>query len=241
MAEFTVNEKFAEKYDHEKARDEVVWRKQQGLDESDGDSSTDDEDGACLTKGLDRQISETLRLIRSKDPKIYDPDTKLYNSDEEETSSSDDSGSDDSDSDSDDDAEEAAAAAPLTIKDQLRQKVMAKLDADESASDSGSEDDAPAPSGRSYVQEQAALKASTRAAVKADNNEGSDDDDDDDDLFSVKVHTQEEDDKLAEIFADSYSKEQESDAARAKKGEEMLARGQKRISGDPPRVPLQIA
>eukprot|EP01052_Picozoa_sp_SAG31_P060236 SAG31_NODE_19434_length_602_cov_0.904573_1_plen_67_part_01 len=44
-------------------------------------SSSEDEDGECLTKGLDRQINQTLALLSAKDPSIYKNDTVLYPSD----------------------------------------------------------------------------------------------------------------------------------------------------------------
>jgi protein KRI1 len=235
---FTVNEQFASKYEHEKARDEVAWRRRQGLDDppagsDEEESSTDDEGGRLLTKGLDRQITRTSQMIKSKDPKIYDAGAQLYvsESESEENSSS------GSDSSSDDDIGAQQQRQPVTIKDLVRQRTLAKMDRvlNSDASDSDAEEPTGGDSSsRTYVQEQAELKRATRAAVAAGggtaagHDDGESDADSGDDMFTVKVKSAEEEAELEAIMEDSYAKGQASDAARAEAGDRILAQRQQR-------------
>ena len=262
--ELTINENFAGKYAHNKEREEVTRARELGLpapgaalaaaadgDDSSSSSSSDDEDAELLTRGIDKQIQRTIEMIKRGDPAIYDAGTQLYHSDaseseedEEEDGGDDSSDSSDSDGSSDSEGEGAAAAAakpkkskPLTMKDQLRERILKKMDNDESASDSGSDDDdgeaeltrPAAAAGPTFVEEQAALKqefgkglgsSSDRMGANLDDS----DSDSDGGLFSVRTKTAEEQAEQDEVIERSFAKMAESQAAKEKAGDEILAR-----------------
>ena len=244
-AALTINEKFAGKYAHNKEREELSRARELGIasaaergDDS-SSSSSDDEDAELLTRGVDKQISRTLELIKKRDPSIYDPATVLYHT---ESESSEDSDSDSDSEDSDDSASSSAGSddstakrakkgGPMTMKDQLRERVMAKIDADESASDSGTdEEDGPqraADAGPTFVEEQAALKkefGKLGSASGAGEGEADDGSDSGDDLFQVRVKSTEEQAAQDAQIEASFAKAAQTEAAKEKAGEEVLAR-----------------
>jgi protein KRI1 len=181
----TINKKYAEKFEYQKRRAELADAGNLEDLAAGGDSSSssrDDEDGEALTKSMDKQINRTIRLLKSKDASIYDPETKLYGSSDEDESDDEDGGSEDDSSDSDSDSgsgdQKHTPAKRMTLKDVMRERIQSKIDADPNVipgdySDSESEDEAAKPStkGPTYVQEQAALKREMRETVhtKAEN------------------------------------------------------------------------
>ena len=256
----TINEAFAGKYAHNKGREEVTRARELGdhqkLSElagaGDGDgssssSSSDDEDAELLTSGIDKQISSVLDMIKRGDPAIYDPGAQLYNSDASESSDDDDDGGggdssgSDSDSDGSDSGGEPAAAAakkpkkskPVTIKDQLRERIMKKMDNDESASDSDSEIEAEltrpsTAAGPTFVEEQAALKKEFGSMGGSSDRLGASLDDSDSDsdggLFQVRTKTAEEQAEQDATIDASFARMAETQAAKEKAGEDILAR-----------------
>ncbi|KAI9785201.1 MAG: KRRI-Interacting protein 1 [Geoglossum umbratile] len=50
---------------------------------SDSEEGDDDDEGALVTEALDAEISATLRAIRTKDPRVYDKQSKFYTEPEE--------------------------------------------------------------------------------------------------------------------------------------------------------------
>ena len=123
--------------------------------ESDSEDETEDEDGFLATDALDAQISETLRAIRSKDPRIYDKDYTFIaqEDDEDEQTTS-----------------KVKKEKPLHLQDYHRERLL--------RGDQGDSDEEDAP--QTYVQEQAALKrqllndieATLAAEEQADDDEG---------------------------------------------------------------------
>ncbi|OEH74522.1 krr1 zinc finger-containing protein [Cyclospora cayetanensis] len=65
-----INKAFAEKYDQRK-RTEL-------LNEEASSTSSEDEDGSLLTPRVERKLLKVLHLIKSKDPKIYDPQSVFF-------------------------------------------------------------------------------------------------------------------------------------------------------------------
>lgn len=110
--------------------------------ESDSSTSEEEDDlGELLTKGIDRRVRETLDAIRSKDPRIYDKNTRFFTEDETLVSNTFDKDdreseqSDDHESDVDSTDEPVAgwdaiakaakaAAQKLTIKDYVRESLL---------------------------------------------------------------------------------------------------------------------
>ncbi|KAF1790096.1 Kri1-like, C-terminal [Phytophthora cactorum] len=85
-------------------------------DDDDSDSETEDEDGEELTKELDADISKTLKLIRKKDPAIYDPSIAFFKKSETDS---------DSDEGEGKKSKKKKGSAPLYYKDLVRQQVIA--------------------------------------------------------------------------------------------------------------------
>ena len=128
-----VNEKFARSFEERKRKEELSTLEKRGLNANDDDgdddeseSETEDEDGEELTRELDVEISKTLKLIRKKDPAIYNSSITFFK--QPETSQL-----------SDEDADvggkkKTKNVAPLYYKDMVRQQAIA-------GDDSGSDDD----------------------------------------------------------------------------------------------------
>lgn len=195
--ELKVNEKFAKTFLEQKRKEELNrLEKQRKLygddddDESDSESETEDEDGEQLTRALDADIRKTLKLIRKKDPAIYDKSIAFFQKNE---SDSDDENSNDEDADGQEKRKKAkkkkaAKDAPLYYKDLVRQQVIAG-DVDS--------DDEKAEVNRvmTYGEEQAKLKQDFLSTLK--NATGSDDDEGDDDSAE---NDEEEDDLDGGLF-----------------------------------------
>lgn len=85
----TVNEDYAKRFKHNKEREdrmrlEEKYGKDTKLEESESSSEDEDEDddAELVTHELDNEIFETLKAIRSKDPRIYDKNSKFYSAEE---------------------------------------------------------------------------------------------------------------------------------------------------------------
>ncbi|EGZ15375.1 hypothetical protein PHYSODRAFT_506503 [Phytophthora sojae] len=115
-----VNQKFAAAFEERKRKEELSALEKRGLnpddDDDESDSETEDEDGEELTKELDADISKTLKLIRKKDPAIYDSSIAFFKKPESDS---------DSDDDSDKKGKKKKGSAPLYYKDLVRQQVIA--------------------------------------------------------------------------------------------------------------------
>ena len=223
-AGFQINDKFAEKYEAKKKREELTELRQrqrergiilrEGEEENEVDessSSDDDEEAELLTQNLDTQIDNTLKLIRARDPKIYNPEFKPYDidaEDAEEAASDDESGTSDEE---DEPVSKKKKHKPLTMQTMLREQVLSKIDDDDSIPEYVESDDsddeaaapAPRPSSPTYVEEQRALKMGFGS--DDDDNDDDDDDDDDGDLFTVRKKSEadiaEENLKIEEALA----------------------------------------
>ncbi|KAI9721894.1 MAG: KRRI-Interacting protein 1 [Chrysothrix sp. TS-e1954] len=92
-----VNAEYAKRFEHNKKRAELhrleekyndTRRKRPQLSAgsageeassgSETSSESDDDEGALATEALDVEIADTLRAIRSKDPRVYDKDSKFF-------------------------------------------------------------------------------------------------------------------------------------------------------------------
>ncbi|RLO05439.1 hypothetical protein DYB28_002680 [Aphanomyces astaci] len=180
-----INESFAKKYDEQKRYEELQNLKHADLsdDYDESDSETDDEDGDQLTEEVDKDIARTLKLIRKKDPSIYDTSITFFQPGESD---------DDNDSDgnsSDDDAKltkskQKKADKPLYYKDLVRQQVLA---GDVDGSDVSDDDEAPATTTTTYAEDQARLKGEFLQSLAASGADG--DDELDGGLFMKRTKT----------------------------------------------------
>ncbi|KAG5440912.1 hypothetical protein PCK2_000067 [Pneumocystis canis] len=86
---FVINEAYARRYEHNKAREELHQLKEKyGSDvENIEDSETEDETGDLATPSMDVAILKTILKIRNKDPDIYKQDVNFYENLEDEEKS----------------------------------------------------------------------------------------------------------------------------------------------------------
>ncbi|ETW09432.1 hypothetical protein H310_00036 [Aphanomyces invadans] len=200
--ELRINESFAKKYHEKKRNEELKNLKNVDLsdDDDESDSETDDEDGDQLTEELDKDISRTLKLIRKKDPSIYDSSITFFQPEVVDSDSSDDDSTKATSS-----STKKKADKPLYYKDLVRQQVLA---GDVDGSDE-SDDDEPATT--SYAEDQARLKGEFLQSLAAS---GVDDDDElDGGIFTKRTKTaaeKEADDNEYKAFKELHGHEIEN-------------------------------
>lgn len=134
-----------------------------GSDDESSDSEEEDDDGILATVDLDKEISNALNAIRSKDPRVYDDKVKFYsewNADTLPTTEKKDK--------------------PLTLHDYHRKNLLeGKV---------GAEDEEEAP--KTYAQEQKELKTSLVKQMHDAKAEDESDADSDDDFMIAKSKPQ---------------------------------------------------
>jgi protein KRI1 len=167
-----VNEEFAERFEHNKKREErhrleEKYKREQtdgsGPESSESSDETEDEDGFLATEELDARISETLSAIRNKDPRIYDKEYKWFPEDGAVQP-------------------RAKKEKPMRLKDYHRERFLA---GGVGASDSEGDDDAEKP--KTFVEEQAELKKDILAAINDAADKDSDGDDGDEGFLKPKA------------------------------------------------------
>ncbi|KAK3109396.1 Kinetochore protein Spc24, partial [Teratosphaeriaceae sp. CCFEE 6253] len=178
---FKINEDFAKRFEHNKKREEKArleekygsgnvngkrGRNGAADDDDESEESTDeseDDDAELVDLDVDREIHETLQALRSKDPRIYDPESKFYRDWEEGA------------------GEQAEGKVkkekPMFLQDYHRRNLLAGHAGGEE--EAGDEDEVPP----TYDQEQEALKrtlvGSMHASAAKGEQDGESDDDDD--------------------------------------------------------------
>ncbi|WPG98429.1 protein kri1-like protein [Acrodontium crateriforme] len=177
---FKINEDYAKRFEYNKKReDRQRLEEKYGADsrkrgremddeedeEDDSTSEEEDDDAELATAELDEEIFDTLRAIKSKDPRVYDPKIKFYKDWENEEG-------------------EASATAkkekPMYLKDYHRENLLAgKAVVDE-------DEDAPV---QTYQQAQDQLRRELVSSMHAGAEKGDDDGDD----FMVKKSKQKHD------------------------------------------------
>ncbi|KAK4985325.1 Kinetochore protein Spc24 [Elasticomyces elasticus] len=162
-----VNEEYSKRFEYNKKRDEKQRLEEKykksgstfnGDDASDDDTTSEeeDDDGELATGDLDAEISATLNAIRSRDPRIFDPNTKFYRDFEAGATNG--------------DGEMAKKEKPMHLRDYHRKNLLeGNIDAE------NEEEDSPP---QTYAQEQEALKDSVvksmhAAATEDEGNDGS--------------------------------------------------------------------
>ena len=177
-----VNPKFAERYEAQKRKQDLARARELGFDpatsgEIASSSDESEDDGEALTHELDAKVQATIDLIRKKDPRVYDPNTKFF-AEKEAVSSA----------DIDTEPKKKKAAKKLTGKDVIREQLLDAVargaedafeEDDEDAGGAGrrrrgTDEDRPA---KAYNAEQEALRrafietASKDAAIKVDSSD----------------------------------------------------------------------
>ncbi|KAL1901330.1 Kinetochore protein Spc24 [Sporothrix stenoceras] len=179
---FTINEEFAQRYEHNKKREEKQkleekYGKADDMDddESSSDDGTEDEDGYLLTEDLDARMSAALQAIKNKDPRVYNSDAKFFDAAEAEKAG----------------AEAAVASAkdpkekPIYIQDYHRERYMRGDVGAEDNSDDENGPDGGAPLTKTYQQEQDELKKALVDSMNAADDDKDNDDDEDEDADDV--------------------------------------------------------
>ena len=200
VGKIKVNQKFAERYEERKRKQELARAEELGLlphgddEEPDSEDLESEDEGEALTTNVDKKILATIAAIRRKDPRVYKPDAVFF-----EAPADDDDASDGSDaergSDGDDGSEQKKKKKQpkkVTAKDVLRQQLMEAAERGETdAFASDDEDDGGAMSRKRledgdrnpkvYDSEQAELRKAFLESAAADSAL-----DDDDDMLRVK-------------------------------------------------------
>lgn len=176
---FKINSDYAKRFEHNKKREDLhrleeKYGKSNGNkrtrpdeDEDDEESSTDeeeDDDADLVTADLDDEWMDTLRAIKSKDPRVYNKDIKFYKDFDPNAPAA--------------SGEKQGKEKPMTLQDYHRQNLMSGY--------TGGDEDADAPP-QTYDQEQDALRremvgqmhAMANGESKTKAEEQSDDEDDD--------------------------------------------------------------
>lgn len=111
--EIKINKTFADKFEHQERRKDLVRAKDLLDDEDDSeDDESEDDDGEFLSAAMDIEIVKVINKIRKKDPTIYDNTTTWFKRTEEEE-----------DDDNDDD-NEAKTDKKKRYKDILREQLL---------------------------------------------------------------------------------------------------------------------
>ncbi|KAM5450955.1 Kinetochore protein Spc24 [Microsporum audouinii] len=177
-----VNKEYARRFEYNKKREEMVQLEnklgkrplpkgkpsadeEEDEEESDSEDSEEEDDVAELvTEALDEEIAATLQAIRSKDPKVYDPNAKFYTvlGDTENAEGG--------------KPESAKGEKPMFLKDYHRRNLLSGPDVDD--------DDEDAP--KTYAQEQEDLKRSILKEMHSTAENGEQDDEEEDEGFLVR-------------------------------------------------------
>eukprot|EP01137_Pigoraptor_chileana_P001868 Opistho-2@40035 len=154
----TVNKKFADHYERRKEKEELTRLKDRyEVSEDESTSEEEDEEADMLTPKVEEQIFRTIALLKNRDPRIYDPNFKLFGAEKEA-------------------AGETAVTKPkkekpMFLKDYERQRLLEK-GAMAFVSDDEDEDNGPARKRKdptlSYTDEQASLKQKFLAGFNSD-------------------------------------------------------------------------
>ncbi|KAL4965884.1 KRI1 family protein [Aspergillus stella-maris] len=167
LGDFKINEEYARRFEHNKRREEKAQLEAKlGKDDEEEESSSEDEDedddAELATEAVDAEILETIKAIRSKDPRVYDKQTKFFTALDENGEPQ----------------KREEKAKSMTLRDYHRENLLSGANLADEATD------AP----KTYAQEQRDLKS---AIVKemhavADGEESDSDEEDEDEGFLVR-------------------------------------------------------
>ncbi|CBF74777.1 hypothetical protein AN4065.2 [Aspergillus nidulans FGSC A4] len=138
-AGFKINEEYARRFEHNKRREELQQLeaklgKSEDEEEESSDDEEEDDDAELATEAVDAEIMETIKAIRSKDPRVYDQNAKFYHSLEEDGAGP---------------QKREEKQKPMTLRDYHRENLLNGANV--------AEDESGAP--KTYAQEQDELKS----------------------------------------------------------------------------------
>ncbi|CAL8302368.1 unnamed protein product [Merluccius merluccius] len=162
-SEFRINSKFAENYEKYRQKEELQRLKDRYGDVEDsgsdsGSESSSDDSEVELNPKLDRDFYRTLSLLKKKDPKIYQQDSRFYSEEDESAGEEKPSSS-------------KKAVKPMFLKDYERKVILEKGGKYEDDDDSEEDEEEAArrrerAASPSYIQEQKELKESFRKFIQ---------------------------------------------------------------------------
>jgi protein KRI1 len=131
----TVNKKFATKYQNRKEREELIQIRQRkggddgrggGGDSSESDSSDEEEDevGELFTPSVNVQFLKTIKALRKKDDKIYDPNTQFFDNNVADDDNK-------NDGDDEDESKTEKKQKPKRYKDVVREQILEQMEDEE--------------------------------------------------------------------------------------------------------------
>lgn len=198
----TINKKYAAQFQKRKELEDLRKHKHQIGDGDDDDdendsssSSSDDDDGELLTTKLDVDILKTIRAIRTKDSRIYDPSVRFFKDEQSDI---------DEDDDDDDDGNNEGSNEPRKdkvkrYKDLVREQVLKQMENDEAIDDDDDDDENDDGKGLNIFQNEDSntLRRSRlaynkeqeeiRQAFLLDDSDGKDNEDEEEDILIVKA------------------------------------------------------
>ncbi|CAI9624806.1 unnamed protein product, partial [Staurois parvus] len=190
MAELKINQKFADRYERYREKEELQRLKDRYGDKGEEDSESsssesESEDEPTIDPELDRDFYRTLSLLKKKDPRIYQEDVTFYKeTDQPATSQS-----------------KSTKEKPMYLKDYERKVILEKEGKyeDEESSD-GEEGLLQDQRSRSptYLEEQRHIKESFRKFVEDSDNE--EDDGITANLLTKRVKTKTEQEEEEEVY-----------------------------------------
>ena len=220
-----INQKFATDYQTRKQRQELAQHDRDNNSNSDDDessSSSEDEEGHLLTTALDVDILKTIHALRTKDERIYDPNTRFFSHEDEESN--------------EDDDDKKPAAKPKRYKDVLREQVLEQMndddesrtrhDNDEESVDETKHDDSQDASRYAYDAEQREIRNQFLKTAGDDDMSGADEnsdngDDSNDEFLRVKRqkrrHDHKQNDEMEKELQTQIQKIQEATTSNAAK------------------------
>ncbi|XP_066564010.1 LOW QUALITY PROTEIN: protein KRI1 homolog [Amia ocellicauda] len=192
--EMKINQKFAERYEKYRQKEELQKLKDRYGDQVDqvesgsSDSESDSESEVELDPRVERDFYRTLSLLKKKDPKIYQQDARFYT--EEESTSSD--GKVQAKS-------SAKSEKPMYLKDYERKVILERggkyEDEDEESDDEEAAKRRERAASPSYIQEQRELRDSLRKFVQDSDEGGSEGEEERAELLTRRTKTQQEKDE----------------------------------------------
>ncbi|XP_018593870.2 protein KRI1 homolog isoform X2 [Scleropages formosus] len=185
-AEFKINEKFAQKYEKYRQKEELQRLKdrygEQPEESQSSSSDSEEESDVELDPNIERDFYRTLSLLKKKDPKIYRKDATFYAAEASAAS---------------EDAQPSTSKTekPMFLKDYERKVILekgGKYEDEEDDSDGDPLKTCERAASPSYIQEQRELKESFQKFIQESDEDG---DDEDSQLLRPRKKTQEEKDK----------------------------------------------
>nr|XP_023691902.1 protein KRI1 homolog [Paramormyrops kingsleyae] len=207
-AELKINEKFAQKYERYRQREELQRLKDRYGEQADDDQSdsseseSDDDSEVELDTNIERDFYRTLSLLKKKDPKIYQQDATFYTSEDSSAVPQ--------------PSTSKRSEKPMFLKDYERKVILERGGKYEDDDDESDEEEVSKRMERaaspSYIQEQRQLKESFRKFIH-DSDEDSSEGEGCSQLLMRRKKTQEEKDKEEADYVEWLKGQAELEAA----------------------------